>query len=174
MDEANHPVHEFEQFVIRDTRFALNGADGSWDSATLEVAGATHASQRDIQAVFNDDTGRSVYLLPLNDRRTSLRTVSWVRDASIERVWPNRVVVRVSERAPVAFVAMGPSKFGLIDEDGVILLRRSGCAVIWCPSSNRFLFERSAPSALLAEGTDVLLGTDSLLTCDGTDRKSVV
>ncbi len=116
-----YAFHEFEQFLIRDMRFALNGAEGSWDSPTLEVAGATHASQRDIQAVFNDDSGRSVYLMPLNDRRTSLRTVSWVRDASIERVWPNRVVVRVSERAPVAFVAMSSSKFGLIDEDGVIL-----------------------------------------------------
>lgn len=54
------------------------------------------------------------------------------------------------------------------DEDGVNALRRSGCAVIWCPSSNRFLFGRTAPSGLLAEGTDVLLGTDSLLTGDGT------
>ena len=54
------------------------------------------------------------------------------------------------------------------DEDGVITLRRSGCAVIWCPSSNRFLFGRTAPAALLANGTDVLLGTDSLLTGDGT------
>jgi cytosine/adenosine deaminase-related metal-dependent hydrolase len=54
------------------------------------------------------------------------------------------------------------------DQDGVIALRRSGCAVIWCPSSNRFLFGRTAPAALLAEGSDVLLGTDSLLTGAGT------
>jgi len=116
-----YAFHEFEQFVIRDTRFALNGAEGSWDSATLEIAGAAHASQNEIEAVFNDDAGRSVYLLPMNDRRTSLRAVSWVRDASIQRVWPNRVVVRVTERAPVAFVLLAPSKFGLIDDEGVIL-----------------------------------------------------
>ena len=30
------------------------------------------------------------------------------------------------------------------DDDGVIALRRAGCAVIWCPSSNRFLFGRTA------------------------------
>jgi cytosine/adenosine deaminase-related metal-dependent hydrolase len=53
-------------------------------------------------------------------------------------------------------------------EDGVETLRRSGCALIWCPSSNTFLFGRTAPRALLAEGIDVLLGTDSLLTADGT------
>jgi cytosine/adenosine deaminase-related metal-dependent hydrolase len=54
------------------------------------------------------------------------------------------------------------------DEDGIAMLRASGCAVVWCPSSNHFLFERSAPAALLAEGMDVLLGSDSLLTGAGT------
>jgi cell division protein FtsQ len=50
-----------------------------------------------------------------------LLAVSWVRDASIARVWPNRVVVRITERVPVAFITLGSSRFGLIDQDGVIL-----------------------------------------------------
>jgi len=62
----------------------------------------------------------------------------------------------------LAVHAVGP------DKDGVETLRRSGCAVIWCPSSNHFLFGRTAPRVLLADGVDVLLGTDSLLTGDGT------
>jgi cytosine/adenosine deaminase-related metal-dependent hydrolase len=52
-------------------------------------------------------------------------------------------------------------------EDGIARLRRSGAAVTWCPSSNLFLFGRSAPPALLAPGIDVLLGSDSLLTAAG-------
>jgi len=67
----------------------------------------------------------------------------------------------------LAVHAVGP------DEDGVKTLRRSGCAVIWCPSSNHFLFGRTAPRTLLADGTDVLLGTDSLLTGDGTMLEEV-
>ena len=51
--------------------------------------------------------GRSVYLIPLDERRATLRTVDWVKDASVARVWPNRVVVRVAERKPVAFVTLG-------------------------------------------------------------------
>jgi cell division protein FtsQ len=114
-----YTLHELELFLIRDPRFALNGPEG--DRETLEVAGAAHASQKQILAAFNEDSGRSVYLLPLTDRRATLRTVDWVKDASIMRIWPNRVVVRVSERMPVAFVELSPSRFGLIDEDGVIL-----------------------------------------------------
>ena len=54
-----------------------------------------------------------------------------------------------------------------LDEAGIALFRGSGAALVWCPSSNLFLFGRTAPEALLAEGIDVLLGSDSLLTGAG-------
>jgi cell division protein FtsQ len=111
--------HRLEQFLIRDPRFALAGTDA--DAAAIEISGAAHASRSQIERVFSIDLGRSVYLLPLSDRRDALRTVDWVKDASIARLWPNRVVVRVEERKPVAFVTLGPSRFALIDDDGVIL-----------------------------------------------------
>jgi cell division protein FtsQ len=108
-----------EQFLIRDPRFALNGTDGT--ASTLEIHGATHASSNALEAAFRDDSGRSVYLMPLAARRTALRNVDWVKDAAVARAWPNRVLVKVSERTPVAFVALTPARFGLIDEEGVIL-----------------------------------------------------
>lgn len=110
-----------EQFLMGDPRFALNGIDGSPDTPTLQISGAAHASRQRIEAVFAEDSGRSVYLMPLADRRIALRSVAWIKDASIARVWPNRVLVRIQERTPVAFVELDPSKFALIDEDGVIL-----------------------------------------------------
>lgn len=54
-----------------------------------------------------------------------------------------------------------------VDADGTAKLRNAGCAVVWCQTSNHFLFGRSAPVGLL-EGVDVLLGSDSLLTGAGT------
>jgi hypothetical protein len=54
-----------------------------------------------------------------------------------------------------------------VDAEAIAQLRASGCALVWCPTSNHFLFGRSAPGALLADGMDVLLGTDSLLTGAG-------
>jgi len=61
----------------------------------------------------------------------------------------------------IAVHAVGP------DAEGIRLLRQSGVALVWCPTSNEFLFDRTAPPALLAEGIDVLLGTDSRLTGAG-------
>ena len=54
-----------------------------------------------------------------------------------------------------------------MDASSVERFRASGAALVWCPTSNRFLFGRTAPDALLAEGMDVLLGSDSRLTGDG-------
>jgi cytosine/adenosine deaminase-related metal-dependent hydrolase len=50
-----------------------------------------------------------------------------------------------------------------VDPAGVEILGRCGAGVIWCPSSNDFLFGRTAPHELLSR-VDVLLGSDSLLT----------
>ena len=116
---ALYVFHRIEQFLIQDPRFALGGGDT--DTPAVEIAGAAHASRTQIQRVFAIDAGRSVYLLPLTERRETLRTVDWVKDASIARLWPNRIVVSVKERKPVAFLPLSASKFAMIDEDGVIL-----------------------------------------------------
>jgi cytosine/adenosine deaminase-related metal-dependent hydrolase len=54
-----------------------------------------------------------------------------------------------------------------IDGEGIGRFRAAGAALTWCPSSNLFLFGRTAPAALLRDGLDVLLGSDSLLTGGG-------
>lgn len=115
--------HRLEQFLIMDSRFALGGPG---DGSSLEIDGAEHASRPSIEKVFNEDTGASVYLIPLSERRDAIREVPWIREASVARVWPNRVIVRVTERTPVAFVRVNSSRFGLIDVDGVILPPATG------------------------------------------------
>jgi cell division protein FtsQ len=124
-----YAFHSLEQFLIRDARFTLSPPEHTAEapSESLAISGSTHASARAIQAVFAADFGRSVYLIPLNDRRESLRDVDWIKDASVARLWPNRIVVGVRERKPVAFITAGPQSgmdarhSALIDEEGVIL-----------------------------------------------------
>ena len=117
---------QLEQFLIRDPRFFLPGPpDYGMESPNLELYGIQHASRSQVLSVFARDFGRSLYLFPLADRRKALLRVNWVKDASIMRLWPNRVVVQITERQPVAFldlkVDMMMSRWALIDADGVIL-----------------------------------------------------
>ena len=55
-----------------------------------------------------------------------------------------------------------------VDADGIERLRAAGAAVVWCPSSNEFLYGRTVPPELLDSGVGILLGSDSLLTGIGT------
>ena len=115
-----------EQFLMSDSRFFLPGPpEPGIPSENFRVEGTVNASEQQILAVFQRDFGRSVYLTPIAERRRRLLGIDWVKEASVSRVWPNRLVVRISERVPIAFVqiprADRASMHGLIDADGVLL-----------------------------------------------------
>jgi cell division protein FtsQ len=116
---------QFQQFLIRDTRFFLPGpADYGLESPNLELSGVKYASRAQVLRVFDQDYGRSLYLFPLTERRRTLRNVRWVHDATIVRIWPNRLSVQVIERTPAGFVKLPAdniARWALIDDEGVIL-----------------------------------------------------
>jgi cell division septal protein FtsQ len=115
-----------EKFVINDPRFLLPTPEYGLESPGLTVDGVHYTSRLEVLRVFANDFGRSLYLVPLERRREQLLAIGWIRQASIARLWPNRLLVKVTERQPVAFIQTAPnprqfSRFALIDPDGVIL-----------------------------------------------------
>ena len=117
---------QIEQFVLTDKRFILEGPpEPGVPSEQFQIAGIQHASEQHITDVFLKDFGRSIYLCPIAERRRKLLAVDWVKEASISRVWPNRILVRITERTPVAFVQIpgpdGTMLYGLVDSEGVML-----------------------------------------------------
>jgi len=116
-----------ESFLVEDPRFALGAPAGAEMAPAVHVSGIVHASRARVMRVFAGDTGRSLYLLPVAERRRKLLAVDWVKDATVMRLWPNRVEVWIQERRPVAFAQLPPARPGaasrtaLIDADGVLL-----------------------------------------------------
>lgn len=124
-----------EQFLATDARFLLPRDGPSSSSDAIVVRGLKNASRAAVLHVFDNDRGRSIADLDPDRRRLQLRTVDWVRDASVRRVWPNHLTVDVLERQPVAFIQIPAGMSGnfanpvaykpmLIDSDGVILKLR--------------------------------------------------
>ncbi|MFN3322654.1 MAG: cell division protein FtsQ/DivIB [Bryobacteraceae bacterium] len=129
---AMFAMSEVEQYLTRDPRFILPPPpDYDQESAHLQVTGVQYASRSRIQHVFAGDFGKSLYFVPVAERRRNLLEVDWVKNVAVLRLWPNRLVVHVEERTPVAFVRMPgqpvrpkeepPSRYVLIDADGVYL-----------------------------------------------------
>jgi cell division protein FtsQ len=104
------------RFVIADPQFQLSHRRP--DALTIE--GLRYASRSKVQRVFAADFDRSVFLVPLDERRRRLLAIDWVEDASVSRVWPDRLMVRIRERRPVAFVYLRSGVL-LVDALGVLL-----------------------------------------------------
>ena len=112
------------QYALTDPQFILS----SDQRDSLALLGNVYASSARLLRLFSTDYGHSIFAVPLAERRRRLLAVDWVEDASVARIWPNRLLVRITERKPVAFVSMpfhaganSPSRYLLIDVDGVLL-----------------------------------------------------
>ncbi|MBL8239198.1 MAG: FtsQ-type POTRA domain-containing protein [Bryobacterales bacterium] len=114
---------QLESFLIADPQFTLaSPPDPGEDSPAVEVTGVNHSARNNVSATFDRDYGRSIYLMPLRQRREELLRFPWIKDARVTRVWPNRLQIRVTEREPVAFVRLpNETELPLIDADGFIL-----------------------------------------------------
>ncbi len=96
------------------------------DSSGIRVEGNHYASRERIVLVFAPDFNKSIFHIPLAERRRRLLAVDWIEDASVQRIWPNQLIVKVRERRPVAFAKLplgvsGKFRYLLIDAQGVLL-----------------------------------------------------
>jgi cell division protein FtsQ len=120
--------HRIEDFLIKDDRFRIAEADEfAGQSPNLILEGVHYASATQIRHLFEQDFGRSLYLVPLSERRRQLLEIDWVEDSTVSKVWPDTLKVRITERQPVAFLRLAPNRqdslarFALVDHDGYIL-----------------------------------------------------
>jgi cell division protein FtsQ len=104
------------QYCITDPRFALSRDRND----ALAIQGLNCAPRSQVERVFAADFGHSIFTIPLAERRRRLLAIDWVEDASVSRIWPDRLVVRLRERKPVAFVVFRSGVL-LIDSHGVLL-----------------------------------------------------
>jgi cell division protein FtsQ len=109
-------VYLLHRYVVNDPKFVLSHDRRE----ALTISGLRYGSRAKVQRIFAADVDRSVFSVPLAERRRRLLAIDWVEDAAVSRVWPDRLAVRIRERKPVAFVQVQSSVM-LIDEEGMLL-----------------------------------------------------
>jgi cell division protein FtsQ len=112
-----------EEYLMRDARFQLQrAADYDEPPPDIHIEGLKHLHRDIVFKVFEADLGRSVFLLPLQERRIQLLGYAWVKEATVSRLWPNQISIRIVERQPIAFVKReGGVNTTLIDEQGILM-----------------------------------------------------
>jgi len=71
----------------------------------LEIQGRAKA-RRPRFCAFLRDSGRSIFAIPLDERRRRLLAIDWVEDASVFAHLAGCLLVRIRERRPVAFAPL--------------------------------------------------------------------
>ena len=107
-------VHDY---VLSDPQFKLS----RYQKDSLVIDGIRYASRSKVQRLRRGISTAAFFPChSAEERRRRLLAVDWVEDASVSRVWPDRLVVRIHERNPVAFVSFRSGPL-LIDANGVLL-----------------------------------------------------
>ena len=100
--------------LVRLTRLGVFTVD------RVAVHGNSHLSTGEVLSLVDGLKGESVFSANLERYRTRLLESPWVADATMRRVLPSTIDLRVIERAPIAVGRVGDQLF-LIDPAGTII-----------------------------------------------------
>lgn len=92
-----------DYFTLKDT--TVRGADRVSEGEVLKLSGITGTT--------------NVLTVDLNRVVTGIKTNPWVRDVRLGRELPNRLVIEIDERRPVALISHEQNIY-LLDEEGTI------------------------------------------------------
>jgi cell division protein FtsQ len=102
------------RFLLHDSRFVVGTSDD------IQIDGAQHLTRAQVLSVFGADLERNIFRVSLPERKADLERLPWVEHATVMRLLPDRLRVKITERTPVAFVRQG-TQIGLVDGSGVLL-----------------------------------------------------
>ncbi len=86
------------RYVSTSSRFAVK---------TILVEGAAHRSQPDVAKKAGVELGKNVFSIDLEAARRGLLSDPWIERASVDRKLPGTLLIHVTEREPLALVALG-------------------------------------------------------------------
>jgi cell division protein FtsQ len=107
-------------FLLSSPLFELHSADDVQLTGSKFVSREELANALGLPLHAGRGPGVKVFRLSLEAARKRVEAISWVRSAALTRILPNRLLVHVTERTPVAFANLG-GHVSLMDSDGVLL-----------------------------------------------------
>jgi cell division protein FtsQ len=89
-------------------------------SEDISISGTNKVPRSQVMEVMASDIDRNIFFVPLEQRQQQLEQIPWIKSAAVMRLLPNRLKIVVTERTPIAFVAID-SHIHLIDASGVVM-----------------------------------------------------
>jgi len=87
----------------------------------VDVEGRHYLPVESLKEIIAVHPGDPLLAVDLDHVKNELQKNPWVKDVSIRRALPDRIVINLTERQPLAIWLDAPGTPGVIDEDGVVL-----------------------------------------------------
>ena len=116
-----------------------------------------YLKQTELEAIAQPFVQTNLYLLDTNGLEQALEGNSWVRGASLRKVWPDQLVIEVETQFPIAFWGDDKllNKFGEI-YDGTLPEKQGVFPIIFSPQNNgRAMGERYVTLTKMLAGLDL-------------------
>ena len=104
---------------------AQGTAEAGLKIGNVDIVGRNNLPLADIKAAIGVEKGAPLLGVDLDLVQARLQKNPWVRDVTIRRALPDRLVITITERQPVAIWLDADGGPGIVDADGVVL-RQSG------------------------------------------------
>ncbi|MFN8007688.1 MAG: FtsQ-type POTRA domain-containing protein [Terriglobia bacterium] len=93
-----------------------------FDLAIREIHGLKNVPESQLLTKLRliEDQNKNLLMLDLDEVRRSLEVIPWIRSAVVRRVFPDKLIVEVTERTPIAFARVDHATF-LVDDEGILL-----------------------------------------------------
>jgi cell division protein FtsQ len=88
--------------------------------AAVSLSGEKHVSRAEIVAAAGVTERTSLLFLDVDAARSRLKKIPWVADATVRKLFPDRLQIRVREREPFALWQVD-GKLSLIAADGIVI-----------------------------------------------------
>jgi len=96
---------------MTDTRFEVQ---------KLSVSGLKRVEENQVLAKAGFDLGTNVFRVKLDEIRERVEELPWVRHGVVERVLPDKIIIRIVEREPIGLARINGEVFQF-DIDGTVL-----------------------------------------------------
>jgi cell division protein FtsQ len=98
-------------YLMTDVRFEVQ---------KLSVSGLKRVEENQVLAKAGFDVGTNVFRVNLDEIRERVEELPWVRHALVERVLPDKIIIKIVEREPIGLARINGEVFQF-DVDGKIL-----------------------------------------------------
>ncbi len=90
----------------------------------IEWQGVVRAPKDEMERALRERTSEGLWRADLRELRKALERYPWVREAEVVRLLPDKLLVTIHEREPIALVRRSTGALVWVDRDGVVLGER--------------------------------------------------